>query len=134
MDHKAESVIITCIDFRLQQVINRWISQNFETKTFDRVAFAGGVKKLEIIMGQIDIAYRLHHIKKVVLINHQDCGAYGEENFPDTQTEYLKHIKDLKSAKAKVTQNYPTLEVETYYLHLEGTFEPINSDQFQNLS
>lgn len=120
MDHKAESVIVTCIDFRLQEAINNWISKNFAAKTYDRVTLAGGVKSLETIMGQIDIAVRLHHIKKVILINHEDCGAYGEAGTPQ------KHAEDLKTTKAKVLENYPDLAVETYYLHLDGTFESIS--------
>lgn len=117
--HHAETIIVTCIDFRLQEAINNWISQNFAPKTFDRVAFAGGVKNLDIILGQIDIAVRLHHIKKVIFINHEDCGAYGEEGTPE------KHTEDLSIAKSKVKELYPDLVVKTYYLHLDGTFEPI---------
>lgn len=119
MDHHAESIVITCIDFRFQEVIDKWISQNFSHRTFDRVAFAGGVKSLEIILGQLEISVRLHHIKKVVLINHEDCGAYGEEGTKE------KHAEDLKASKAKVLKIYPNLEVQTFYLHLDGTFEPI---------
>lgn len=120
MDHKAESIIVTCIDFRLQEAINNWISKNFAPKTFDRVALAGGAKNLDTILGQIDIAVRLHHIKKIVLINHEDCGVYGEAGMP------ARHTQDLKEAKAKVRETYPDLQVETYYLHLDGTFEPIS--------
>jgi|SRR3989344_943347 len=118
-DHTAESIIVTCIDFRLQEYINNWITQNFQPKTFDRVALVGGVKNLEIILGQIDISVKLHHIQKVVLINHEDCGAYGEAGTSQ------KHSEDLKTAKAKIKAIYPDLEVETYYLHLDGTFEQI---------
>ena len=101
MDHKAEAIIITCIDFRLQEAINNWISQNFAPKTFDRVALAGGVKNLDIILNQIEIAYRLHHIKKVILINHEDCGAYGKEGTEE------KHTEDLKTAKQKILSRFP---------------------------
>ena len=118
-DHQAEGIVVTCIDFRLQEAINKWISKNFAPKTFDRVALAGGVKNLETIMNQIEIAHRLHHINKVVLINHEDCGAYGEEGTPQ------KHAEDLRNAEAEIKEIYPDLEVETYYLHLDGTFEPI---------
>lgn len=120
MDHKAESIVITCIDFRLQEAINNWIAQNFKPGTFDRVALAGGVKSLDTIMDQIDIAVGLHHIKKVVLVNHEDCGTYGETNTPQ------KHAEDLRSAGTKIKAHYPDLGVETYYLHLDGTFEPIS--------
>ena len=119
MNHNAESAVITCIDFRLQEYINHWISQNFPPKTFDRVALAGGVKNLEAIREQIEIAHRLHHIKKVVLINHEDCGAYGESGTPE------KHAEDLKIAKEKIQSQFPDLSVETYYLKLDGAFEPV---------
>lgn len=118
--HGADAIVVTCIDFRLQEAINKWISENFLPKTFDRVALAGGVKNLETIMDQIAIAHRLHPIKKVVLINHEDCGAYGVESTPE------KHAQDLTNAKAKIKERYPNLAVETYYLHLDGTFEIIN--------
>lgn len=120
MDHKAESIVVTCIDFRLQEAINNWISKNFAPKTYDRVALAGGVKELDTIIGQIDIAVRLHHIKKVVLINHEDCGAYGEAGTPQ------KHAEDLRNAGSRIKEYHPSLQVETYYLHLDGTFETID--------
>ena len=40
--------------------------------------------------------------------------------------EHQKHTGDLKNAKVKVLEKYPDLEVETYYLHLDGTFEQIS--------
>lgn len=117
MNHNAEAIIITCIDFRLQEAINQWIAQNFAPKTFDRVALAGGVQNLDTILSQIDIAVRLHHIKKVVLINHEDCGAYGQESTPE------KHAEDLQNAKSKILSEFPELSVETYYLKLDGIFQ-----------
>ncbi|OGE25531.1 hypothetical protein A3C26_02370 [Candidatus Daviesbacteria bacterium RIFCSPHIGHO2_02_FULL_39_12] len=119
MDHKAEAVVVTCIDFRLQEIINKWISKYLQPKTYDRVAWAGGVKNLDQILEQVEISQRLHHIKKVVLINHEDCGAYGQE---DTAQ---KHAEDLTSAKTKIQEQFPNLETETYYLHLDGAFESL---------
>ena len=118
-NHHCEAAIVTCIDFRFQEYINNWIANKFQPKTFDRVAFAGGVKSLDTILGQIEIAERLHHIKKIILINHEDCGAYGETGTAE------KHSEDLKNAAAQIKQQYPDLEVQTYYLHLDGSFESI---------
>lgn len=120
MDHHAQALVLTCIDFRFQEAINNWIDQNFPPKTYDRVALAGGVKNPDIIMEQIDIAVRLHHIKKAVLINHEDCGAYGKEG--DSE----KHTKDLKNAEDQIKKSFPNLIVESYFLHLDGTFEKIS--------
>jgi len=118
-NHECEACIVTCIDYRLQQDIDRWIAGNFQPKTFDRIAFAGGVKNLDAILDQIGISERLHHIKKAVLINHEDCGAYGEAG------SSYKHTADLRNACSKIKELYPELEVETYYLHLDGTFEVV---------
>lgn len=120
MDHSDEGIVVTCIDFRLQESINKWISEHFQPKTYDRVALGGGVKNLDIILSQIDIAVMLHRIKKVVLINHEACGAYGDEGSPE------KHKIDLKITRDKVKEFHSDLEIELYYLHLDGTFESVN--------
>lgn len=120
-DHTAQALVVTCIDFRLQEAINNWISQNFAPKTFDRVALAGGVKNLDTILSQIDIARRLHRIKKVILINHEDCGAYGKRG------THEKHVGDLTKASKKIKSLFPKLEVKTFYLHLDGIFEQVKN-------
>lgn len=119
-DHSCEAIIVTCIDFRFQPFINKWIAENFHPKTYDRVAFAGGVHDFDTILHQIEISKRLHHIKKVILINHEDCGAYGEEGNDE------KHSEDLKNAAGGVKAQFEDMEVESYYLHLDGTFEKVN--------
>lgn len=117
--HHCEAIIVTCIDFRFQEYINKWISEKFAPKTFDRVAIAGGVFDFDYVLKQIEISKRLHHIKKVVLVNHADCGAYGETGTAE------KHAEDLKNAAAKIKEQYPDLEVVSYYLLLNGNFELI---------
>lgn len=118
-NHGCDGLVVTCIDFRLQQYINKWIDENFQPFSFDRVAFAGGVKNLEIILEQIGISKKLHNIKKVCLINHEDCGAYAVEGTPE------KHAADLKNAATKIKTQFPDLEIDLYYLHLDGKFEEI---------
>lgn len=117
--HTCHALVITCIDFRFQDFINDWISKNIPPKSHDRVAFAGATKNLEIILGQIEISKKLHDVKRVILINHEDCGAYGEAGTPE------KHAEDLKNAAEQVQEKLPDIEVETYYLHLDGTFEKV---------
>lgn len=55
-EQKAQAVIISCIDHRTQDDIDRWVHKHFADETFDRVAFAGGILDLEIALGQIEIA------------------------------------------------------------------------------
>lgn len=121
VDHGCEAIVVTCIDFRLQQYINKWIDENFSPFSFDRVAFAGGVKNLETILEQIGISKKLHNIQKVILVNHEDCGAYGETGTPE------KHSEDLKNAATKIKTLFPDLEISLYYLQLDGKFVEIKN-------
>lgn len=119
-DHHCDSCIITCIDFRFQEYINKFIEENFPVKSFDKVSLAGGVFDFETILKQVEISKSLHHINKVLLINHEDCGAYGEAGTEE------KHIEDLKNAAGGIKAEFDDLDVEKYYLHLDGTFEKIS--------
>lgn len=119
-DHHCQTCIITCIDFRFQEYINKFIEENFPVKSFDKVSLAGGVFDFETILKQVEISKSLHHINKVLLINHEDCGAYGKSG------TFEKHIEDLNAAEKKMEALFPSLDVETYYLHLDGTFEEVS--------
>lgn len=74
---------------------------------------------MDTILEQLAISVRLHDIEQVVLMNHEECGAYGSESTPEN------HARDLKKAKEVIMAKYPQLDVQTYYLHLDGTFEEI---------
>ncbi len=116
----TEAVVVHCIDFRFQEYLDKWLVENLGHGNYDRVAYAGGVLDFETIFKQIEISERLHEIKKVVLVNHEDCGAYGAEGNKKLHTE------DLRAAREKVGANYKNLAIELYYLHLDGTFEKVN--------
>ena len=115
--HTCEAVVVHCIDFRFQHYLNDWLTQRFGIKTYDRVSWAGGVKEFFYIQNQIEISKRLHNIKRVILINHEDCGAYGPAGTKE------RHTSDLAYAEQVVKHLH--VEVEKYYLHLDGEFEPI---------
>ncbi len=117
--HSCEAVIVSCIDFRFQEYINQWTLENFQPKTYDRVALAGGVKDFEAVLKQLEVSHRLHHTHKAILINHKDCGAYGEKGTAE------KHAQNLNAIKEKIRTQFPDMEVNLYYLHLDGTFEKI---------
>jgi carbonic anhydrase len=118
--HICDAFVVACIDFRFQKYIKNWLEKNFQNKTYDYVGFAGATKDLETIKKQLDISVRLHHIKEVVLIHHEDCGAYGVES------NYDRHAEDLKKARQTINTLYPNLIVDLFYLHLDGEFEKIN--------
>lgn len=117
--HTCSTIIITCIDFRFQKHIDRWIADNLEVGDFDRVAIAGGVYDFKYAFEQIAISHKLHAITKVILVNHEDCGAYGEEGTLE------RHTSDLQAAAQKIRDVYPDIDVTTRYIKLDGTFDTI---------
>lgn len=116
MSHACDAIVVCCIDFRFQKFIRNWTDENLKDKTFDMVGFAGSTKDLATVMNQVDISVRLHHIKQVVLIHHEECGAYGAESTPE------RHAADLQKAKTAILAKYPELQVDLYYLKLDGEF------------
>ena len=119
MTHICDAIVVCCIDFRFQKFIRHWTNKNLKDKLFDLVGFAGSTKDLDTVLKQIDISVRLHKIKEVILIHHQDCGAYGAESTAE------RHAKDLKKAKTKILKEYPNLQISLFYLHLDGVFEKV---------
>ncbi|MDZ7587240.1 MAG: carbonic anhydrase [Patescibacteria group bacterium] len=115
--HRADAIVIACIDFRFQDYIHQWLEENMNGKTYDYVGYAGSTKDLETIIKQIDIAVRLHQVKQVIVIHHEECGAYGAASTPE------KHAQDMNKTKMRILSSYPDLRVERYYLHLDGEFE-----------
>jgi carbonic anhydrase len=115
----TDAVVVHCIDFRLQKYLDPWLQKRFGYENYNRVALAGGVFDFDTISKQVEISNRLHKIKKVVLINHEDCGAYGIAG------TFERHKQDLMKARHKISTQFPNLDVEMYYLLLDGTFEQV---------
>ncbi|HSB03264.1 MAG TPA: carbonic anhydrase [Anaerolineales bacterium] len=115
--HTCEAAVVHCMDFRLQHFLNDWLTKRFGMQNYDRISWAGGVRDFSSIQSQIQMSSRLHNIKKVILINHEDCGAYGPTGTKE------RHMSDLAYAEHVVQSMH--LDVEKYYLHLNGEFERI---------
>lgn len=113
--HTCKAIVISCIDFRIQKTVEEWANENIGIRQYDRVAWAGGVQDIEGVLKQIDISVRLHSIQKAVLMNHEDCGAYGEAG------TFEKHQQDLKGAAELVKGKYPSLTIEPYFVKLDGS-------------
>ena len=116
----CDAIVVTCIDFRFQRLFERWIRENFDYRNYDRVAYAGSIMNWEAIFPQIEFAERIHFIKRVVLINHEDCRAYGEAGTFD------RHVSDLRQARSRILEKFPVLTVDLYYARLAGYLERVS--------
>jgi carbonic anhydrase len=126
--HSVDTVVVSCSDFRFRPMIANWIEKRFGEA--DLVAMPGASKAvLEVdgIKRNIETLVGLHKIKKIVIVDHMDCSAYGgSEAFDwDPTAEVGLHYQKLSEAKEELLKTFPTLEVGVFLLGIEGELAPI---------
>jgi len=107
------------MDFRLIKGIKKYMEDMGLTGDCDLVSVAGAAKNIsnpgdvfdtQFVLKQVGLSHDLHHIKKIILMNHLDCGAYGGARaFATPEEEHAKHVTDLKAAAEAIKQKYPDL-------------------------
>lgn len=115
----CDVLVVHCMDYRLQKYLQPWIIARFGVDNYDIISLAGSVHDYEMVLKYIQLAVQIHSIETVCLINHEDCRAYGREG------TYRRHRQDLLDTKAKIYALLPRLKIESFYLHLDGKFEPV---------
>jgi len=131
---KVEAFAITCIDYRLVDDGVRFIDGLGLTKDFDQVALAGASlaavsdkfpSSNKAFWDQLDIAKTLHHVKRLVVLDHRDCGAYkvafGKDYAPNPPQEDAQHKGVMEQLKVKLLAMHPDLTSEYYLMALDGT-------------
>jgi len=67
----------------------------------------------------------LHSIKKVIAINHRDCGAakiaYGDASIATPEKENETHRAALAEFRKQIGQRQPKLAVQTGLMALDGS-------------
>jgi len=83
--HTTEALLLSCMDYRLIDDIVRYMDGRGLTNQYDHVILAGA--SLGVLNDQfknwgktfwdhLKVSIDLHHIKRVILMDHRDCGAY----------------------------------------------------------
>jgi hypothetical protein len=122
MSHKAQALVQTCIDFRFRKGLNKFLEEELNLHSVDIKSDGGGVKKIvegglirEWIFANFQIAFDLHAVDRVILINHQDCGAYGgSKSFLGLEDEMAKQEIQLRHGVSVVRAKFPDKNIEAY--------------------
>ena len=71
----------------------------------------------------------LHNIKRVIAINHRDCGAaeiaYGEDRSRPKSARPRRIAQRSRNSASRSAQRHPKLEVETGLMAINGKIEMI---------
>lgn len=135
----TEALLLSCMDFRLMDDIERYMSGRGLRDKYDHVVLAGAslgalTNKYpawgQTFWSHLDIAIELHHIRKVIVMDHRDCGAYrvilGEDLGRHAARERLVHAAQLGRLADEIRRKHPKLEVEQLLMSLDGKVEKIS--------
>lgn len=111
------------MDFRIKpSVLSALLEkEGYLEGNFDTVSLAGAAKCLlsdkpgesEMLFTQIELSKKLHCISEIVVLYHDNCGAYG---IADLSAEEKTQLADLALVKAKINDRYPDLGVKLYII------------------
>lgn len=121
--HRCDTLLVMCMDFRFRKKTIRFLQEYLEIPAFDQLAVPGSVKtileKRGTVKEALEVSAHLHDIERFILVNHQDCGAYGgSKNFRNADDEQEFHTAQLREARRRINGYYPEKTVVPYYARL----------------
>ncbi|HYH18362.1 MAG TPA: carbonic anhydrase [Azospirillum sp.] len=133
-----EALLLSCMDYRLVDDVVRYMDGRGLNNNYDHVILAGaGLGALtekepawgETFFKHVEVAKALHGIKKVIVMDHRDCGAYrvflNQDLKGDPAEETAVHAEILGKLGTMIRQKHPDLGVELLLTALDGSVEKI---------
>lgn len=146
-EHKAKALVLSCIDFRFLESERNFLSLQHLGDRYDWMALAGAslalagfphIAEAEVFWDQLELSQRLHQIEKVIILDHQDCGAYASkidsQLSQDREREQQVHADYLNRAYGKIKKRHPELGVELYFVTLNAEVQAIFPTSQSSLS
>ncbi|MGA9307717.1 MAG: carbonic anhydrase [Candidatus Sulfotelmatobacter sp.] len=130
----CDAAVLWCFDNRFDLGFHKFLKR-IGVVYPDPIKIAGGAKSLaspeletdrEFVLEQIRKSMRLHDTKRVILMVHSDCGAYGglAEGFGgDAKTEAAHHQRELALAAANLAKAIPGIEIQAYFADFGGIWD-----------
>ena len=132
--YSCDAAVLWCFDNRFDLGFRKFLKR-IGVVYSDPIKIAGGAKSLaspeletdrEFVLEQIRKSIRLHDTKRVILMVHSDCGAYGglADGFGgNVQAEAAHHQRELALAAANLAKAIPGIEIQAYFVDFEGIWD-----------
>jgi len=132
--YSCDAAVLWCFDNRFDLGFRKFL-RRIGVVCSDPIKVAGGAKSLaspeletdrEFVLEQIRKSMRLHDTKRVILMVHSDCGAYGglAEGFGgDAKAEAAHHQRELALAAANLAKAIPGIKIQAYFVDFEGIWD-----------
>lgn len=124
---KYAAVAVACMDGRFREAADYYLDERFGRAAVD-VLFAPGAS-LTLTMGRdaaanlldgLDLAYRLHGVRRLVFLEHEDCGKYAACGIRarTLAADRRNHERVADRASARLRRQFPGLTVDGTFLTL----------------
>jgi carbonic anhydrase len=131
-----EAMLLSCIDPRMVTPVYNYMEKRGFSGKYSQFVIAGAAiavvaPKFEAwqpaFWDNLATSVQLHHLAKVIAIDHRDCGAariaYGDDSIANPQIETKTHREVLAEWREAVAKHHPQLTVETGLMALDGSIE-----------
>ncbi len=131
-------MVLSCIDPRFQPIIFNYLVKKKLKGKYSLFTVAGasiGVTSPKFkkwhrsFWDNFETSIKLHKIRKLIVINHRDCGAAkiinGNKEF-DSLNEIKIHKSSFKKIKKVFKKKYSKLKIETYLISLNKKIRKFN--------
>ena len=127
-------MVLSCIDPRCQPKINNILKKKKLSGKYSLFSIAGsavGVTSSKfktwhnVFWQNLSISLKLHGIKKLIAINHYDCGAaklVNKQKKFNKNIEYKIHQNAFKTLKTKLKKKYPKFKLDTKIITVKTLF------------
>ena len=131
-----QAMLLSCIDPRMVAPVFTYLVQRGLTGQYSQFVIAGAAIAVvapsfetwrPAFWDNLAATIQLHHITKLIAIDHRDCGAariaYGAASIADPATETETHRKALAEFGRAVGERHPKLVIETGLMALDGSMQ-----------
>ena len=135
MTLKYKAMVLSCIDPRFQPIIFNYLKKKKLSGRYSSFTIAGAAvgvtaskfkKWHKAFWDNMDASIKLHKIKRLIVINHRDCGAAkiinGNKDFSKIN-ETKVHKNSFKTIKKIFKKKYPKLKIELKLISLNKKIE-----------
>ena len=135
MKTNYKAMVLSCIDPRFQPVIYSYLKKKKLTGKYSSFTVAGSAIGVtankfkrwhKTFWDNFDTSVKFHNIKKLIVINHRDCGAAkiinGKKKFSKIN-ETKVHKNSFYKIKKLFKKKYPKLSIELKIISLNSKVE-----------
>ena len=128
-------MVLSCIDPRFQPIVYNYLKKKKLAGKYSSFTIAGAAVGVtankfkrwhKVFWDNFDISVKLHNIKKLIVINHRDCGAVKIVNRNKTFNKINEtkiHKRSFMRVKKILKKKHPKLNIELKLISLNKKVE-----------